>query len=105
MLPTLALGLLDQPVEPSQFLTHRADLQVDRGLGATELLGATPAFGGEHLVLHPEELLDRKLLGCRRLTADPRRARDEDEHDEQPDHDHTQQRHDEFHVENATTGV
>ncbi len=35
--------------------------------------------------------------------CEPRR--DEDEHDEQPDHDDGKQRNDEFHVRNATTGV
>ena len=31
--------------------------------------------------------------------------RDQDEHGEEPDHDDREQRNDEFHVANATTGV
>ena len=43
--------------------------------------------------------------GAGRTPTGTRGAGDEDEHDEQPDHDDTQQRNHEFHVSNATTGV
>ena len=100
-----ALGLLDQAIEPGQLLAHPLHLVVDRGLRAPQLLGAATALGRQHLVLHAQQLLDRELLGCRRTPTGTRGAGDEDEHDEQPDHDDTQQRNHEFHVSNATTGV
>jgi hypothetical protein len=39
------------------------------------------------------------------LTAGAGRARDEDEHHEEPDHDDGEERDHEFHAPNATTGV
>ncbi len=105
VLASLPLGLLDQAIEPGQLLAHPLHLEVDRGLGAPQLLGAATALGRQHLVLHAQQLLDRELLGCRRTPTGTRGAGDEDEHEEQPDHDGTQQRNHEFHVSNATTGV
>ena len=84
-------------------------LVVDRALRAAQLLGAATPLGRQHLVLHAQQLLDRQLLGgasAGDAAGSPGvGARDEDEHDEEPDHDDREERNDEFHVRNATTGV
>ncbi len=102
MLAPVALGVLDQAVEPRQFLAHRADLLADRALGAAQLLGAPAPLGGQHLVLHAHQLFDRQFLRDRRRRRRPARgahvgARHEDEHREEPDHDDRKQRNHEFH--------
>ena len=61
-------------------------------------------------MLHAQQLLHREFLGgrlrCLRTAGSPSvGARDEDEHGQEPHHDDREQRDDEFHVENATTGV
>ena len=63
----------------------------------------------EHLLLHAQELLDRELLRHPAAAAsDAARAAlpgDEDEHDQQPDHDDTQERNHQFHARTVRRGV
>ena len=110
VLAPIALGLLDQPVQPRQLLAHPLHLLVDGALRAAQLLGAAPPLGRQHLVLHAQQLLDRQLLGvvcgaCGRRAVAGVGARHEDEHHEEPDHDDREQRNHEFHAPHGTTGV